>query len=84
MNGAAPSDRREVDTVDQIVERALVDQPRHIALDRRLRDPERVFVEALLEHAYPGALREQDLDGGTAAPDRVERHEDLVVVVGKM
>jgi hypothetical protein len=36
VDRATPQDGCEVDAVDQVVERALVDQPRDIAFDRRL------------------------------------------------
>jgi hypothetical protein len=49
---SATTNRRALESVDQVVERALVDQLRRVAFDHRLRDPERICVEAFVEHAY--------------------------------
>ena len=62
MHRAAPYGR-ELEPIDQIIERALVDQTRRVALDHRLGDPERLGVEPLVQHAYARAVREQDFDG---------------------
>ena len=72
---AAPGNGREVDAVGQIVERAraLVDQPRDVAFDRWLGDPERAGVQALVKHAHACAIREQDLGRGPAPPEEHEQ-----------
>ena len=62
----------DVDAIEQVIERTLVDQPRDVAFDRRFRNPKRRGVEALVKHKYPRAVRDQDLGRG---PTTAEEHE---------
>jgi hypothetical protein len=42
--------RFEIQPVEQVVERAVVDHPRHVTVERWLGDPKRADVEPLVEH----------------------------------
>src|SRR5215212_8280969 len=61
----------EVDPVEQIIERALLDQHRGRAV-RTGRDPERLLVEPLVEQAESRAVEEDALEGRSSL---AEEHE---------
>jgi hypothetical protein len=63
----------EVDAVEQIVERALLDLDDGITLARGLGDAERAAIQTLVEQAQPGVVGEEDLHRVTTSAEEDEQ-----------
>ena len=62
----------QIDAVNQVIERTLIDEPRDITLERRFRNPKRGGIKSLVEDADSGAITKNDLHGG-AAPSEEDK-----------